>query len=923
MCLQRGRIILTGKVGTILLNEFLIKDNDLIYVDMDITEMIVGLFIPAGPLTIKLGNMYIEKVHVESDVELSANNGDLKVQLVNSNISLDQGQMTLGDSEACIDLGFLGDLCIPLGGGLIGTIVDALKGPIGDLLPSILNPILEQNLNKLVIGGLLSQPENQTGFNMILNIDELGTGTVDGNYDLLIGLESVADVIDADPGVKPSLGPVFFDDPIDPSDIFNAYSGGSSNLSVAVNSNLINQSLNAIYAIGASHFTLYKGSTYYGAQKNIPVDDTSPKDADGLYTATIASKGDTRIRLWPDMPPALTFKDLPGSGGAAEAKIEYESATLSLDKLVDVDGSGPGTELEWQDQFVVNANFDLAVQINEDEGVFTMGAAGPPSFNLEVIKNNTNIQIPTVILQSVFDAALLMGGDILADRFIVLDLGAIAKGTINGTEIEYISADDFYDQDSGECIRYLSGGTVVDPDSVAAPTYQNNIADGKYDRICQTLEFEIVTDVVGVIGDKGSNLWFQMQANDPKYPAPASVPDMDLDDDGWDEGDDNCTVGFQERYAAMTAAGGVSQSDLNNDGIVDSAFLIDVRGYVNDIIYAQSQGTVVTLTGTPAVVSAAVQVLETAPAVTSPTYDADIDWYNNNMRLGDASISAPTTWLELMYANVSQQNSDGDSIGDLCEIDNDRDGIWSSGQKPGTAVNYDNCSVTYNPGQEDNYGSPSSGAGDACNIRETFILLQSKTRGQCISHENFSASYTGGSPVNPSSNTNGFRYTIFRACDQADARQRFYFKENTSPSGAPAPASSVVAQLWTSVSRDGFFLATAVAGQGSPELTADDVVVTNHVNYGDGTQSNDWIFSFSGDNDYPYKIRSYKFYTQDYPAASNWCIFDKFTFSGHPLPDQDFNSCNGGSDSGGTNLDAPLFQMLLGPGMEPWNGVFE
>lgn len=884
---------LTGKRGTVILNDFQVKANDRIYVDLDLTELIVGLEIPLGGiLNIILGDMYIQKIHVESDVLLTALNGDLDVQLENSDIDLSQGEMTLGSSEVCISFGLLGDLCIPLGGNLINAVVNGLKGIIGNLLPVILNPVLEQNLEKLVLGGMLAQPENQTSFDMLLNVDEIGTGTVTGDYDLLVGLESLANVLVADPGVKPSLGPVFFDDPIDPAEVFNAFSGGSSNLSVAINSNLINQSLNAVYAIGASHMTSYNGKIYFGAQNNTPVDESSPKDASGQYTKTIAAKGDTRIRLWPDMPPALTFSPVVGSGGAAEAAITYESATLSMDELVDVDPSG-AVALEWKEKLVLNATVDLAVQIDEEDGVFTMGAAGPPTFKVDIVKNNTNIQVPTILVQSVLDVALLFGGDILSDKFVVLDLGSIAAGTINGTEVIYYSADDEYTQDPNDpahCIRYNEEGEI-DP---ASTNGQANTADGAYDRVCQTIEFDIVTDVVGVIGEKGSNLWFQMQANDPKYPAPAAIPDMDLDGDSVMDKSDNCAIPVTTKFAAIHAAGGIAGSDVDQDGVVDSTFLSDVRGYLNDILYAQHQGVSVVLTGDSGTVATTVQNL--ADAI--PPASVDVDWYNDNMRVDDSAINNPT-WLQMLYSNANQSDQDADNFGDLCESDSDRDGVWASYKDQ--PDNNDNCPDSYNPNQIDTYGNPDEGAGDICNIRQTFVLLKNQKQGRCISHNNFSSS-------------NAYGFLSWATCDQADPGQRFYFKENTAET--TGIAKTVVAQLWQKESRTGFSMTTIIKsgnpGSTSPTYNHDDVIITDHANY-QAANFNDWIFYASGDESWPYQIKSYKFFKRD-GVSSNWCVFDKNI----DRPDQDDNSCDTSQYPNG----AQNFQILLGPDMADWNGIY-
>ena len=68
----------------------------------------------------------------------------------------------------------------------------------------------------------------------------------------------------------------------------------------------------------------------------------------------------------------------------------------------------------------------------------------------------------------------------------------------------------------------LGDGNIIVPDAAEQPAGE----DGSYDAICETIEFVINTNVVGVTGEKGSNLFFQMEARDPNIPPAPAIPSV-------------------------------------------------------------------------------------------------------------------------------------------------------------------------------------------------------------------------------------------------------------------------------------------------------------------------------------------------------------------------------------------------------------
>ncbi len=749
-----------GRQGTILLNDFEIKEGNKLGLNLVLTELIADLDIDfLGNIDI---SMYIGRIIVETDAAVSASDGDVLVQLENSNFVLEN--ILLDELRVLgIPLTGLGNLLIPL-----------LSGLISDLLPSILNPILRDNLQDLRFGGSVFQPESNTHFNAFVFVDEMGTDNLLGPsnpYDLQIGLESLADVVVGDSFVGTSLGPVYFDDPIPPEVIYNSLGETGTNLTVAVNSNFINQALNAVYNIGASHLTFVNSETYYGANDKYPV------DLEGDTSVTTASAGDTRLRLWPQVPPSILFSK--GLGDVAgRAAVKYNAATIYSDELV----KQADDSLVWETQASVEVDFELAVNIDENEGVFTMGAAGPPSFNLheESYVNNTSLQVPASFLQTLIDAAMFFGGDLLAGQEITLDLNELANDFINGEELKYLSDQDSYsfdlDLNPDACIRYADGGLTVQTPLEAGVTAGS---DGLYDVVCEIIQFELSTNTVGVTGDRGTNLYFQMEARDPSIPPAPALPRLDVDNDGLLDYRDNCSPSPLDLVEALDAA--LNETSLSalldsegNLAPADEAALLDALNKLYASRYDASYDFLVggNLNGTAPADPDAV-TFSTTDGDTSAPVSVDIFSYFNSRRLGDSSFASAASlgeypWLTLIFNNPGQYNGDGDALGELCEGDDDLDGIYTNNIPEGTPAEneylfVDNCPSVYNPNQANDFVPVS--VGDACNVRKQFVVLKNKSNGQCLTKTGEGGSWVSGS------NT-----VTYSACNSNDTTQKFYLK---------------------------------------------------------------------------------------------------------------------------------------------------
>lgn len=843
-------------VGTVLLNRLKLKENNLLNLDLAVTEIVASLSIQL----LDLGFLGTCDINVETYIKRMLINGDIKVQAIDKDVTVEfQNGASFSIPE---DLRF-GSLsaCGLNVTGIGNAIANPIKGLVANLLPGLLNGIFKDNLEKLIIGGRLTQTDSGSQMDVLLNIAQMGTKNLlgPGNpYDMFIELESVANLLTTDSYVNPALGPVFYEDPIPTNDVLNSLGGNGTNLSVAVNSNMINQMLNAGYGMGIMHFTNYKGTMYYGANPQTPANASDP-------TQTTASLGDTRIRLWPNMTPRLNFASRDGSTGGAFMSMTYDSAVLYSDKMVDLDGDGPNTDIGWETQFSLDVTFDLKVLINEVDGVFEIGSAGPPTLKILKVQNNTSFQVPQSLMQSVVDAALLFGGNLLADRTLKVDLNKIIEGTLSGKEVRFMSDKDEYTiPDSGGepgCITYAENGQVILPAGATATS------DNANDLVCQTINFVAKTNTAGVIGGEGRNLFLQLEVRDPNIPPAPALPRFDLDNDGVVDYKDNCAAGTSDVAQAINAVlietvvapfnefNGTLDDNIWNAGKKFTATDKDPNNNCA-VVGASLDGVDVpeSLWGVPKcgfedAVKKKLHVIIKQQFNGVDPVAADATYYNAK-RTGDApiSIAGAEPWIELLYKNASQTNGDANStqndrVGDLCEADADKDLVFSDyNDDPGQN---DNCPGVYNPKvggvQPDADGN---GLGDACDVKNTYVLIRSlgaaytnasnpavKTGDfKCLSHEHFTNTNTE-TYLAPNAYLNGQGDTDFEGngsgvqvsrdmnelavasgntgfmvdCNPADVNQRWYIQSyapSTTSGLLPSPRKEAQYQIFASETRN-------------------------------------------------------------------------------------------------------------------------
>ena len=937
--------------STVLLNEFRVEANNRLYLNMDITNLKVGLEIRTGGF---LGNlpmtMDIEAVGVDTGTIVSAVNKKLDVVLVDSNFELrgiTMSRLKIWGMEI---------------GGLAGIFIPLLEGVIADLLPDILNPILADNLQKIVIGGRMLDKEDLSKeyFDWAVNVETIKTdNTLGGAFEMIVGLETVADVLYEDPHMDNiALGSIYIEDPIDVRDIYNAKAQGNSNISFALSSNALNQAFVALYNTGLSHFSLVDGVMSYGA------DPTKP----------VGSKGKNRIRLYPESPAFFTLNPLEGAGGAAAATIGYESAVMYLDQH---DGT------QWQTQIELRVDLSIGASINQEDQITKLGIHGSPTLNINNVVNNTAFPITDSLLQTIIDAVFVYFIPSLNENVLHLDMRKLTDESLNGTRVVYRWSDNSVDlsqplvkrsrfyshtvacNGAEGCVNSDTGNACTSGtncykhvcDTLSASAGPESPQQGGKSLVCQTIDFEVTTNTLTSVGDKGTNLFFQMQANEKGFIVPPGMPRFDMDGDGVMDFRDNCSVPRQMLEAAVMLEGGLTEgTNIDSKGQPINNFENRLKDHINKWIAFELLGAASGVTDQGNYILNAAQDNAQPPtgtAINPITYTLAYPSLGNRglvawwdfMRKGDDDIAQTLAsddhpWITMRYSNTNQVDSDGDGIGELCEDDGDRDGIYTDNGQP-----FDTCTQVYdptnNPGQCTIDATNSSG-------EPVFALFKNMHNGQCLSHNRFRGvpTDTGGVKDFGHGNTDDGELLRWVACDATDDAQKFYIEVAEVPprTGTQFAAEKVI-YIYTNsekqTAQDGFynqldfhFLATTIPGEfpssSSSYWAHDDIIVTGMPGYANANNGSwrQWALSLSYDvndeaqaaifSDYPYLIESMRIWDVYGAGDSNHrnCIFKK---PSRNIPDMDQGSC-APNDTAARQRAA--FEVLLGPNMSPWRGRF-
>jgi hypothetical protein len=200
-------------------------------------------FLPT--ITINIGAT-ASPIDFNSNINLSAQNHLPVINL--AGLDLNIGNVSL-DGVSGIFAVLIDPIVTAIVGLFDGLIADAIEGAISSKLPDLFDDLIQDNYELMVNGRTMQ---------MYLQLETLTTA----NDSLLMAMSGGVVPIDLNPAIPQPLGPIYTADAL-PEPV-----SGSGDFAVAVNTNVINQTLVSAFSIGAIHMNIVEEQIHYGLPWN-------------------------------------------------------------------------------------------------------------------------------------------------------------------------------------------------------------------------------------------------------------------------------------------------------------------------------------------------------------------------------------------------------------------------------------------------------------------------------------------------------------------------------------------------------------------------------------------------------------------------------------------------------------------------------
>lgn len=252
-------------------------------------------------------------------------------------------------------------------GGLISGLVERFEGRIGSEIKKAVNNVLSEQIAGLIPSTAILNI-NGKQLELIFNLKDISTS----NDSLFVGLSGGVLPISINPLIPEPLGPIYT------ADSLPAPKPGGD-LGIAVNTNVINQTLVGAYTAGITHLTLINDQVLF----DIPRDDS------------VGDVGDNRILVNPGAAPYIQLNESDG-----ESSTTFDIRNL---EVVSQKKSAAG----WQNEFTVELDVSAAINVSVNkDATLAVNFVSDPVIDIQKTIIGTGLTIPDSFIEGLLRSEL-------------------------------------------------------------------------------------------------------------------------------------------------------------------------------------------------------------------------------------------------------------------------------------------------------------------------------------------------------------------------------------------------------------------------------------------------------------------------------------------------------------------------------------
>lgn len=279
--------------------------------------------------------------------------------------------MGVDDGRLSFELDNASDMDLVDTSGSLGPL--AQLNMMEPIIINVVENVIQNTVSQVGIQGALT---NETGqrFDLTTRAERISYDKLRKALD--VTFSGKMDMIEAHPDVRRSLGSLY-----NKSEVPSWKNNPDGNMSVVLNSNIVNQALNAIYSMGMTHMS-------------VMLSEAKMRFGPNAIDNSMGAEGDIKVDLVPSSPGSVRFD---GHQVSQKASIHYNDAEM----VISVKRDG-----KWQPKFIVNANLSVGAFINAVDSELVIKLDGKPRLNINSVLNDTGLPLTKAVVAPMLDVAL-------------------------------------------------------------------------------------------------------------------------------------------------------------------------------------------------------------------------------------------------------------------------------------------------------------------------------------------------------------------------------------------------------------------------------------------------------------------------------------------------------------------------------------